>query len=220
MEGKSHLSFEFPTDQYLSRLQLKRQSPNLNFLKRLHYQHLIHIPFENLDIHYGRKIILDIKMMAKKVLTDNRGGLCFELNALFYHLLLQLGFDAKLGSARVFKDDGLTPEFDHMMVFVNIGDDVYLCDVGFGKSFVYPKKISLLESQLDYTTYFRFEQNPDEEWILKKSSDNAHFESVYLFEIKERKFIEFLARCNFHQEDMSSYFKQHKIISQLRPDGR
>ena len=85
------------------------------------------------------------------------------------------------------KPKTIKTQFDHMIVFVTINEEMFLCDVGFGKSFVYPKKLRLMESQLDYTTYYRFEQNPDEEWILKKSSDNAHFESVYLFDIKERK---------------------------------
>ena len=38
-------------------------------LAALHRNHILNIPFENLDIHYGKKIILDLSRIEQKVIT-------------------------------------------------------------------------------------------------------------------------------------------------------
>jgi hypothetical protein len=45
-------------------------------LRALQYAHMLSIPFENLDIHLGRKIVLDEALLFNKI----RGGICYELN--------------------------------------------------------------------------------------------------------------------------------------------
>ncbi|MEQ8470274.1 MAG: arylamine N-acetyltransferase [Marinoscillum sp.] len=205
---------------YLKRIGLFKQEPDLKYLRRLHRNHLLAIPFENLDIHYQRKIVLNIEKIYQKVIIRNRGGICYELNVLFFNLLNHLGFDAHLGSARVYKESGISPEFDHMIIFVKLKDGLYLCDVGFGSLFTEPKRLAENLIQLDYTKYYKFEKDPDNKWILRKSSNNSSFESVYTFEEKSREMIEFIPRCNFHQDSMDSYFKQEKLVTQLFKEGR
>jgi len=62
----------------------------------------LHIPFENLDIHYNKHIKLNIDSIYQKIIENKRGGFCYELNSLFYELLISLEFNAKMISARVF----------------------------------------------------------------------------------------------------------------------
>lgn len=207
-------------DAYLQRLGVSSSVPDLKYLRLLHRAHLLSIPFENLDIHYGRKIQLNISSIYKKVIGEKRGGLCYELNLLFYHLLHQLGFVVYLASARVFKEDELSPEYDHMMIFVILNDEFYLADVGFGSLFTEPKKIIGQQPQLDYTEYYRFVQDPDENHILQRSKDGSIYENVYQFNLVPREMITFLERCNYHQESSESYFRQTKLITQLFREGR
>lgn len=209
------------TRNYLSRIDVVRSQPNLEFLKTLHKSHLLHIPFENLDIHYHRRIDLEIRRLYEKIIVHKRGGFCYELNALFLHLLNNLGFDAHLGSARVYKDGNvLSPAFDHMVVFVMLPEGIFLCDVGFGSLFIEPKSLQKHQPVLDYTRYYLFDSDPDENWILKRSKDGNDYQSVYNFEIKSRELIEFIPKCNFHQESMDSDFKKKKMITQLTQNGR
>lgn len=207
-------------DGYLKRVGLSRQKPDLGFLRKLHRNHLLSVPFENLDIHYGRKIELKVANIYQKVVGERRGGISYELNTLFYNLLNLLGYSAYLASARVLRSSEFTPDFDHMVILVPVGEALYLCDVGFGDSFTEPKKIALGQVQLDYTRYYRFEKDPDDRWILKKSRDNSLFETVYTFEETAREMIEFLPRCNYHQESMDSWLMQDKIVTQLFKEGR
>ena len=79
--------------QYLQRIDYKGSlKPSLKTLANLQKQHLLHIPFENLDIAAGVPIELDINRIYKKVIMNKRGGFCYELNRLFCELLTQLGF--------------------------------------------------------------------------------------------------------------------------------
>lgn len=58
------------------------------------------VPFENLDIHYGKKIKLE--NTYDKIVKRHRGGFCYELNGLFNELLKTLGFKTKLISAKAY----------------------------------------------------------------------------------------------------------------------
>jgi len=65
-------------------------------LRALHAAHLETVPFENLDIHLGRPIVLDEAAFFDKIVRRGRGGFCFELNGLFAALLRALGFDVTM----------------------------------------------------------------------------------------------------------------------------
>jgi len=207
-------------DEYLKRIEVAQNDCSLKFLRELHRNHLLHIPFENLDIHYQKRIELDYRKVFNKIVTKKRGGFCYELNGLFYHLLTQLGFETIVSSARPYMSGTWQPEFDHMVLIIKIEPDLYLCDVGFGELMTYPKKISLNEPQLDYTTYFRFVNDPDGRWILQKSKDNSLYHSVYSFQIDPKQLIEFIPRCDFHQNSLESQFRKQKLITQLFHSGR
>ncbi|MEP2058808.1 MAG: arylamine N-acetyltransferase [Maribacter litoralis] len=115
-----------------------------NVLFKLQRKHLLNIPFENLDIHYNRKIKLSVPDIYQKIVKERRVGFCYELNGLFHSLLKQIGFDAKLISARVhIKDDDYSPEYDHLAIIVNLENKQFLVDVGFGKFSLEPLKLEM-----------------------------------------------------------------------------
>jgi N-hydroxyarylamine O-acetyltransferase len=57
--------------------------PSVEVLRKLHRRHLLSVPFENLDIHLGRPIILSEKAFYDKTIKHHRGGFCYELNGSF-----------------------------------------------------------------------------------------------------------------------------------------
>ncbi|OUS18270.1 acetyltransferase, partial [Nonlabens dokdonensis] len=104
--------------------------------------HMYHVPFENLDIHYQQRIDLKMASLYQKIVVRKRGGFCYELNGLFCELLVQLGFNAHMVSARVFtKAKKYSPEFDHMAIWLVLNDISYLVDVGFGDFIIEPLQI-------------------------------------------------------------------------------
>ena len=93
--------------------------PTLAVLLQLQQAHLMNIPFENLNVYYG--INVDLGKLFDKIILNQRGGFCYELNWPFHELLLALGFDAKVASARVYDHkNGYGKEFDHMVIIVRI----------------------------------------------------------------------------------------------------
>ena len=105
---------------YLQRINYwGEQAPTAAALQALHRAHLLAVPFENLDIHLGRPIMLDQGALFDKIVTRRRGGFCYELNGLFALLLRGLGFDVTLLAAGVARaDGGFGPEFDHLTLLV------------------------------------------------------------------------------------------------------
>ena len=48
-------------------------TPTLATLRELHRACLLHIPFENFDIHLGRRIVLDESAWFEKIVGRQRG---------------------------------------------------------------------------------------------------------------------------------------------------
>lgn len=208
--------------EYLERLKLKRQDPSLAYLKKLQKAHLTHIPFENLDIHYGSKIKLDYQAIFKKLISRQRGGICYELNGLFYHLLYHLGYDCYIISAEVYNHDTETfgKPFDHLAICVILDDQPWLADVGFGDGIINPIEIDVGKVQMDYHRYWRLDIDPDERLLLRESPDTNYFKTQYRFTLKERQLIEFLNMLDYHQDSPESPFTQRKLVTRLTESGR
>lgn len=125
----------FDLDRYLDRIGYRGgRAPDLALLRALHWQHVSTIPFENLDVWLGRPILLDLPAVAEKLVTQGRGGYCFEQNRLFLAALQALGFEARALAARVWwsRTDDAFPLRTHMLLEVACEGGKYLADVGFG----------------------------------------------------------------------------------------
>ena len=207
--------------KYLERLKIERVSqPDLHNLKKFHRNHLHNIPFENLDIHYNKKIILDFDLLEKKILNNNRGGFCYELNGLFYKLLTGLDYNVKMISAGVYNDEGAPgADYDHMALIVKINDDEYLVDVGFGDSFLEPLKFELDIIQKDDAGFFKITKYRDR-YKLSRSSGGKNFKDEYLFSVQEEKLSNFEERCAYLQTSPESHFTQKIICSKATENGR
>jgi N-hydroxyarylamine O-acetyltransferase len=91
-----------PVNAYLARIgYFGASSPTSANLRAIHRAHLFAVPFENLDIALGRKIVVDEDVTVRKIVELRRGGFCYELNGAFAALLQALGFQITLLSARV-----------------------------------------------------------------------------------------------------------------------
>jgi N-hydroxyarylamine O-acetyltransferase len=204
--------------QYLNRINYSGPvHPAIATLSELQKQHLLTVPFENLDIH--NKTRIDLNNLFDKIVIRKRGGFCYELNGLFYDLLKKLGFTVKMVSARVYMDDSFSPEFDHMALIVTIEEENYLVDVGFGEFSFHPVKIKLNSESVDPRGIFKLEA-PDASIVVKKKNEAGDFIPEYSFSEMEREPEEFAERCNYHQTNPASHFMQNRICSLPTLHGR
>ena len=116
---------------YLNRLGISEiLQPTKDNLDKLIYAHLTHIPYENLEycIEKGYPD-LTITGLYNKLVVRNRGGYCFELNGLFYQLLIELGYDVYPVACRMWIGLGQLP-IGHRASIVTIDGEKYFADVG------------------------------------------------------------------------------------------
>lgn len=208
-------------DAYLARIGYSGpRSADEETLRAIHRQHMLTVPFENLDI--GRRpIVIDEDAFVRKVVEERRGGFCYELNGAFAALLRALGFQVQLLSAGVARDaGGFGPDFDHMALLVSIEDRKWLADVGFGDSFVEPLRFENDTNQLDPAGVFRIGSQPDSGAFVLQRLDRDSWRDEYRFTMSSHELPEYAEMCRYHQTSPKSSFTQKKVCSLATGTGR
>jgi len=191
--------------------------PNSESLRNVHRAHLFTVPFENLDIGWGREIRINREGFVSKVVKQRRGGFCYELNGALAALLEALGFQVTLLSARVPLGDGSEgPEFDHLILRVDL-EEAWLADVGFGESFIDPLRLQTGVEQHQCAQRFRIIEQGEDLLLQKKG---AEWDTAYVFTLKPRRIEEFAEMCRYHQTSPESPFTQKRVCSLATPNGR
>ena len=208
---------------YLERILASRIDlpPDLETLTTLQRRHLESVPFENLDIHWERPITLDTNRFFEKIVTNKRGGFCYELNGLFESLLRSLGFQTRLISARPYSQESgrFGPEFDHAAIIITIANAEYLVDVGFGDFAAAPLKIAEGEDQTDREGLFRI-RGASNGTLFAEKKIAGKWTPEYMFAPVVRELAEFTEMCDHQQYSPESHFRKGKICSVLTADGR
>jgi N-hydroxyarylamine O-acetyltransferase len=171
--------------------------PTHAVLSALQRAHMLTVPFENLDIALGRRLVLDRPLNYAKIVERRRGGWCFELNGLFAWLLEQLGYRVTLLGSRVDGERGAGWELAHMLLRVDL-DRPYLVDVGFGEGSLEPVP---LEQVADGVMRHRNGLN-------------------VVFTNSPRRLEEFQGMSDFLQTSPESGFVRTRACTVALPDGR
>jgi len=210
------------TQSYLKRINYQKPlKADKDTLFQLHQAHLYHVPFEDLNIHYDIPIILKAQDLYEKVVINQRGGFCYELNGLFKELLNEVGFQTTLIAASVIDKHGVVGhKYDHAALIVDL-EKRWLVDVGFGgDSFVLPKELKLDVVQKDIHDYYKFEAYNEQQWMLLQSEDGQHFTKQYIFSFEEEQLNNFEEQCQLKQTKEDGYFKQNLMCTKATPAGR
>lgn len=176
------------------------------------------VPFENLDIHLDNPIVLDQERIYEKIVQQQRGGFCYELNGLFGQLLKELGFNVKYLATRVIEEGHTPSDFDHLTLCVEIQGKQYIVDVGFGAFILHPLLFDLEVIQIDPLGSFLIHKNDDNFLICKVTGTQEipQFE----FTLKDRSLDEFKDRSLYYQKDEGSHFRKKMMISKATREGR
>ncbi len=189
-------------------------------LKALHQAHLMSVPFEDLDIHLGRPLSLNLQDLYHKVVQSGRGGFCYELNHLFGSMLRELGFQVNFIAAQVYGDDEQWgPQFDHMAIQVN---GTWLVDVGFGgRSFVHPLLLNDHNYQIDPGGVYQIKATRNQKFhLLKQDREESAFKPMYQFDLEPQDIRNFQTECSLKQRDPNSHFVKNKICTVATSQGR
>ena len=208
-----------PIDEYLRRIDYDGpRDPTAAALRALHVAHMHAVPFENLDIHLGRPIVLEETALFDKIVRRRRGGFCYELNGLFSALLRTLGFRVIRLSAGVLDDGTFGPAFDHMTLVVEL-EDRWLADVGFGDSFREPLRLDEPGDQLRDGRVFRISHDGRQGTMLGHR-DTGSDPTGYRFDFTGHTLADYEAMCRFHQTSPESPFTRKRVCTRATPAGR
>lgn len=178
---------------YLQRLGFEAPpAPTLDTLRELQLRHTGVFPFENLATITGAPVLIDLPSIEQKVLHSSRGGYCYELNNLFFNLLLELGFDVRAISGRVAMNqpEGTWTARTHRLTLVTLDGERYITDVGFGG--MVPTAPLILDTENEQAT-------PHEPYRIEKQADGymlranvaGEWRSMYLFDLQRQEDIDF-----------------------------
>lgn len=191
-------------------------------LDLLVHAHLFHVPFENLDIYdLRREPSLAIPEVFDKIVTRQRGGYCFELNALFFALLEGLGFQAYPITQRVLRE-GEFPPVCHRAAVVTLEEtgERLLCDVGFGG----PAPVGALyldrpEVQTSGKRKFRFDTDPQRGLHRLILVEETAETPLFLFSDAPVDPVDFVPLNTYMTFNAASRFHNNRVLNLLREDG-
>jgi N-hydroxyarylamine O-acetyltransferase len=225
------------TEAYLHRIGYRGEiAPTNQTLCELQVRHLLTIPFENLDIHLGRPIVLQESALFDKIVNSGRGGFCYELNATFAWLLTGLGFGVEYLSARDALPDGsFGPDFDHLTLRVRVPSQSalsmeppvqpgrlepgWLVDVGWGDTFREPLPLVPEVIQEQGRRAFRIDPHEDG-YLLWQRKETGEWKRDFLFHPQARQLVEFEPLCAWQQSSSESRWTQERLCTLPTAEGR
>jgi len=189
-------------------------------LKQIQYAHVTHIPYENLDILDNIPLNLDNDALFEKIIVNQRGGYCFEINSLYNWLLCEIGFKTTSYMARYLRGETEIPLRRHRIIVAEIDNQRIMCDAGIGdRAPRYPLILEegLVQEQFGET--YKFVKDDFYGWVLNDFYKGewapffAFTEEVQL----DRDYIMPSFYCEKHPD---SPFHTKNIIAIKTSDGR
>lgn len=149
--------------------------PSAHLLRDLHRAHVETLPFSNVQVLLGDHPGVSPSSVQASLITNRRGGYCFEHAQLFSGVLERLGFDVRRSLGRVGSPSNTRT---HMTVVVTIDEVQYLCDPGFGFSVREPMPLidgrPHVEGDREFTAV-RHTETAGQVWELRRDGEPQHF---------------------------------------------
>lgn len=195
-------------------------TPTRETLIALHRAQAFSIPFENLDIHLNRPISLDPARLVQKLVHEQRGGYCYELNGLFRLVLLELGFAVtNLVGRNLLAGHPLRPRA-HQVLLVVVAGQPWLVDLGFGgNSLIEPIPLVVdIEYEQGFDSY-RLQAAPNHNFHLQLRM-LGEWQSLYTFTLDETQPSDYQMMNFFYSQSPDSPFRQQRLCARSAPGFR
>ncbi|SHF03760.1 N-hydroxyarylamine O-acetyltransferase [Seinonella peptonophila] len=209
--------------QYLQRINSNMpNSLDFDHLTLLQKQHLLHIYFENLDILNGKPLSLSAKDLFTKLIIQRRGGVCFELNGLFYYFLQELGYKPTLMAGTVYLGNGKWAiEHAHLFLIIPLEHSEYVVDVGFGGNC--PRVPIALNGEICVDPLGQvFRVNREKRYCYVQKREEQTWKTLYRFEREADHWSldKLVPICRIVETDPDSSFQQDIFCSRVTELGR
>ena len=209
-------------NRYLERIGMHPAdvSHTYEFLKKLQQNHICSVPYENLDILNEKGIDLSKEALFEKIVTQHRGGYCFELGGAVAMLLCELGFDTKCYLGRFLRGEDEIPVRRHRVVVTECDGKRYVIEVGIGIEA--PRVPLLLEEGIEQECSngsFCFSRDAFLGWVLNEKVDGK-WQPYYSFTEEEQLDIDFIQPSFYCEKHSASPFNKSPMVAIKTPNGR
>lgn len=211
----------FKLDDYCHRIQfIGDLKPDLATVKALMQQQLSTLPFENLNVLAGKVISLQPEAIVEKLIYQQRGGYCYEVNGLFTMALSALGIDYQWVAARPLFYPVKRPR-THAALVVNFEGVEWLLDLGFGSyGMREPMRLDQLNQPVPQAyDQFMLTQEADGDLALQALVDNTWVKQ-YGFNRSPVEWIDFVPANWMNSTHPEAIFTQKPVIVLFTPNGR
>lgn len=213
----------FDIDRYLNRLGIQHAiGVNEKSLFDIQTQQLKSLTFENIDCLLDRDISTDPIYLQKKMIENDRGGYCFELNQILLNALIEIGFNVRPLLSRVmYRGTGINPK-THILLLATLNNKKFLVDAGFGGPGLFspmPFELNRVEQQVH--GQFKIEADQEFSFILKKlNSETGEWARVFAF-TEDLVYPADLEMSNFYTSKVpTSHFRHNLIAALFTNEGR
>lgn len=209
---------------YFSRIGFAAPArPDLTTLVGVHRAHLLAIPYENLDIHFGRRLTLEPDDAYRRLVVEQRGGWCYEMNGLLGRVLATLGFDVAYVRGAVGREArGESVQGNHCVLLVTLGKDRWIADVGLGDGFLEPIPLQPGEyRQGGFLTRVELLSSAtvDSEEMWRGRPHELSSVSSFDFTTTPRSLADFSLKCDELQTSPESGFVKSTVCQRFVPGG-
>ncbi|XP_006884866.1 PREDICTED: arylamine N-acetyltransferase 1-like [Elephantulus edwardii] len=202
-------------------------------------QHQIQtIPFENLNIHCGEPMVLDLETIFDQLVRKRRGGWCLQVNQLLHWALTTMGFETTMLGGYVYNSptDKYSKKMIHLVLLVTISGKNYIVDAGFGRSYQIWQPLELIsgkdqpqkpcifrlreEGGIWYLDQIRREQYiPNQEFLNSDLLEKNKYRKIYSFTLEPRTIEDFESVNIYLQTSPLSLFTSKSFCSLQTTDG-
>ena len=192
----------------------------VDFLGAVQTACVLTIPYENLDILAGKPVSLDAEDIYRKIVTEHRGGYCFELNALLHRMLAEMGFAVESRFARYLRGESAIPFRRHRIVVVTLDGAEYMLDIGVGQ--VAPRlPLKLIEGEIQEQNgeTYRFDRDESLGWVLS-DLHKGEWRQYISFTCERQYEEDFIPASFWCEKHPDSPFNKGNMIAIKTPAGR
>lgn len=189
-------------------------------LHELHVAHTFTVPFENLDIHLGRSISLEIEALFDKIVTQRRGGYCYEGNGLFAYALEALGFDVRRLMGRIVAGYSEVRPLTHQVLLVTIDSQRWIADVACGRNgLIAPIPLEIGTVYRQYSESFRLLSEDNHRYSFQTQIDEQ-WQDIYTFTLEPYLPVDYVPANYFNSTHPESRFVKQAFCTRATPHGR
>jgi N-hydroxyarylamine O-acetyltransferase len=186
----------------------------------VHRAHVASIPFESLDPHRGVPVSLAIEDLQRKLVTERRGGYCFEQNLLLRAALEMLGAEVEplLARVRWGAPPGTVRPRSHLVLRVRAYGAESHADAGFGSGTL-PEPLPFGPGAEHEQSGWRFRVVQEDGQLVLQTLSGCDWADVYAFAPQPVPMVDIETSNWFTSTHPSSPFVSGLIATTQSADG-